>query len=104
MVMYINFPYPQISSIDVPDRNLLGIFSPTTVSVERSEEEIVAKAFSHPIGSDSLPQMLKGCKSILITVDDYTRLTPVQKILPRLIGELEEAGIKRSGIKILVAL
>jgi len=102
--MRISFPYPQINSIDVPDRNLLGIFSPSTVKVERSEEEIIDEAFSHPIGSEPLPQMLKGCKSILIAVDDYTRHTPVQKILPRLIGELEEAGIKPSGIKILVAL
>ncbi len=104
MVMHINFPYPQINSIDVPDRNLLGIFSPSTVRVERSEEEIIDKALSRPIGSDPLPQMLKGCKSILIAVDDHTRPTPVRKILPRLLGELEEAGIKPSGIKILVAL
>ena len=48
--------------------------------------------------------MLKGRKKVLIVVDDYTRTTPVQKILPRLISELEEAGIKPSGIKILVAL
>ena len=102
--MQINSPYPQINSIDVPDGNLLGIFSPSTVKVERSEEEIIDEALSHPIGSDPLPQMLKGCKSILIVVDDYTRHTPVQKILPRLIGKLGEAGVRPSGIQILVAL
>jgi nickel-dependent lactate racemase len=102
--MRISFPYPQINSIDLPDRNLLGIFSPSTVMVERSEEMIINEAFSHPIGSDPLPQVLKGYKSILIAVDDHTRHTPVRKILPRLIGESEEAGIKPSGIKILVAL
>ena len=102
--MRISFPYPDINPIDVPDRNLLGIFSPLTVEVEKSEEEIIDEAFSHPIESDSLPRMLKGCKSILIVVDDHTRHTPVQKILPRLIGDLEKVGIKRSGIKILVAL
>ena len=102
--MHISFPYPELNRLDVPDRNLLGIFSPSTVNVERSEEEIIGEAFSHPIGSDPLPQMLKGRKKVLIVVDDYTRTTPVQKILPRLISELKEAGIKPGDIKMLVAL
>ena len=102
--MRISFPYPKVNSLDVPDENLLGIFSPSTVKVDKPDEEIIDEAFSHPIGSDPLPQMLKGRKNVLIVVDDYTRTTPVQKILPRLISELEEAGIKPGGIKILVAL
>lgn len=102
--MRIYFPYPDISPVDVPEGNLLGTFSPSTVHVERSEEEIIDHAFSHPIGSDPLPRMLRGCKRILIAVDDYSRHTPVQKILPRLIDELKEAGIKPGDIKILIAL
>ena len=102
--MRISFPYPDIPPLDIPDRNLLGIFSPSTVKVERSEEEIISEAFSHSIGPDRLSKLLKGCKEVLIVVDDYTRTTPVQKILPRLVSELGEAGIKPSGIKILVAL
>jgi lactate racemase len=102
--MRISFPYPRVNALDVPDRNLLGIFSPSTVKADKHEEEIIDEAFSHPIGSDPLPKMLKGQKNVLIVVDDYTRTTPVQKILPRLVSELGEAGIKPSGIKILVAL
>jgi nickel-dependent lactate racemase len=102
--MRISFPYPDIPPLDIPDRNLLGIFSPSTVKVERSEEEIISEAFSHSIGPDRLSKLLKGCKEVLIVVDDYTRTTPVQKILPRLIRELEEAGVKKSGVKIIVAL
>jgi nickel-dependent lactate racemase len=102
--MRISFPYPDIPPLDIPDRNLLGIFSPSTVKADKREEEIIDEAFSHPIGSDPLPQMLKGQKNVLIVVDDYTRTTPVQKILPRLISELEETGIKPSDIKMLVAL
>jgi nickel-dependent lactate racemase len=102
--MRISFPYPDIPPLNIPDRNLLGIFSPSTVKVERSEEEVISEGFSHPIGPDRLSKLLKGSKEVLIVVDDYTRTTPVQKILPRLISELGEAGIKPSGIKILVAL
>jgi nickel-dependent lactate racemase len=102
--MRISFPYPDISPLDIPDQNLLGIFSPSIVKEMRSEEEIINEAFSHSIGSDRLSNLLKGCKEVLIVVDDYSRNTPVQVIFPRLISELDEAGIKPSGIKILVAL
>lgn len=102
--MRISFPYPEVNALDIPDQNLLGIFAPSMVKEMRSEEEIINEAFSHPMGSDRLSNLLKGCKEVLIVVDDYTRATPVQKIFPRLISELDEAGIKPSGIKILVAL
>jgi nickel-dependent lactate racemase len=102
--MRISFPYPDISPMDIPDQNLLGIFSPSTVKAERSEEEVIREAFSHPIGSDPIQQMLKGREKVLIVVDDYTRSTPIQIVLPQLINQSKEAGIKPEDIKILVAL
>jgi len=103
--MRISLPYPEIKPLDVPEQNLLGIFSPSIVQIGKSEEEIIEEGFSRPIGSDSLSQMLRGCKNVLILVDDYTRATtPVQKILPRLISELEKGGIKHSGIEMMIAL
>jgi nickel-dependent lactate racemase len=102
--MHISLPYPEINSIDVPEQNLLGIFSPSSMKIEKSEEEIIEEAFAHPIGSDSLSTLLQGCEKVLIVADDYTRTTPIQKILPRLTSELEDFGIESEGIKILVAL
>ncbi|OGP91892.1 MAG: hypothetical protein A2156_07745 [Deltaproteobacteria bacterium RBG_16_48_10] len=102
--MQISFPYPQIDALDVPDPNLLGTFFPSTLKIQRSEEEIIAEGFSHPIGSEPLSKILQGLEKVLIVVDDHTRNTPVQKIFPRLISELEGAAIKPSRIKILVAL
>jgi nickel-dependent lactate racemase len=90
--------------LDIPERNLLGIFSPSIVKVEKSEEQIIEETLSHPIGSPPLTQILKGREKVLVVVDDYTRSTPVQKILPCLIKELERAGVKKDGIQILVAL
>ena len=102
--MRINFPYPEIKPLDVPEQNLLGIFAPSILKMEETEEEIIERAFSQPIGSAPLSQILKGYKAVLIIVDDYTRNTPVKKILPRLFKELERGGIKPSRIKILIAL
>jgi nickel-dependent lactate racemase len=102
--MRISFPYSEMKPLDVPEQNLLGIFSPSTVQIEKSEEEIIEEVFSHPIDSLPLSEMLEGCEDVLIIVDDYTRTTPVRKILPRLMKELEHGGIKHDAIKILIAL
>jgi nickel-dependent lactate racemase len=102
--MRISFPYPEMNSMDVPEQNLLGIFSSSILRREETEEEIIERAFSQPIGSPPLSQILKGYKNVLMIVDDYTRNTPVKKILPRLFKELERGGIKPGGIKIMIAL
>ena len=102
--MRIHFPYSEFKSLEIPEKNLLGIFSPSIVRVEKSEEEIIEEAFSNPIESHPLPRMLKGGEKVLIVVDDYTRSTPIQKILPVLLKILEGAGVRKSKVQILVAL
>ena len=102
--MQVSFPYPDIKPLVVPEQNLLGIFSPAILKAEETEEKIIERAFSQPIGSAPLSQILKGNKAVLMIVDDYTRNTPVKKILPRLFKELERGGIDPLRIKILIAL
>jgi nickel-dependent lactate racemase len=101
--MRIIFPYPEIKPLDVPEQNLLGTFSPSKVQIEKSEGEIVEEAFSNPIGSPPLSAILEWCQDVLIITDDYTRPTPIQMILPRLMKELEKGGIKPEGIRFLIA-
>jgi nickel-dependent lactate racemase len=102
--MRISFPYPKIGSVDVPEKNLLGIFSPSILKIRETKKEIIERAFSQPIGSEPLSRILKGCRNVLIVVDDHTRMTPVRAILPRLLEEIERGGIKSNGIKILIGL
>lgn len=102
--MRVSFPYTNIDPLEVPEENLIGVFSPSVRTIEKSEEEIIKRALANPIGSPPLSQRLKGKEKILILVDDYTRTTPTQKILPLLIEELERIGIQKRGIKILIAL
>ncbi len=101
--MRISFPYPEIKPLDVPEQNLLGIFSPSTVPIEKSEDEIIEEAFFNPIGSPPLSAILEWCQDVLIITDDHTRTTPTQMILPRLMKELEKGGIKPEGIRFLIA-
>jgi len=101
--MRINFPYPDTKPLDIAEENLLGIYSPSQVRTLKSEEEIVEEAFALPVGPH-LKERLKGHRSVLIAIDDYTRMTPTQIILPRLIKELDQSGIQPEAIKIIVAL
>ena len=59
--MRITFPYPEIRPLEIPDQNLLGIFSPSTVRVEKSEEEIIDETFSDPI---NLPAYLRSWNGV----------------------------------------
>lgn len=103
--MKVSFPYPETKPLEIPEKNLLGIFSPAVLETGKSEAEILEEAFSRPIGSSSpLSEKVAGHRSVLILVDDYTRTTPVEKILLGLLKELKNGGIQDSAIKILIAL
>jgi len=71
---------------------------------DKSEEELIEGAFLNPIDSDPLHKRVRGCKKVLVVVDDHTRSTPVRRILPRLIKELDEGGVEKDHVTILVAL
>jgi nickel-dependent lactate racemase len=101
--MRISFPYPEIKPLDVPEQNLLGTFSPSKVKIQKSEGEIIEEAFSNPIGSPPLSEILEWCQDVLIITDDHTRTTPTQMILPRLMRELAKGGIQPEGIRFLIA-
>ena len=61
--MRIDFPYPGIDSIDIPDQNLLGIFAPSTVEIEKSEDQIIEEALLQPIGSPLSTKSLNGVRT-----------------------------------------
>ena len=64
--MRLSFPYPEIKSLEVPEQNLFGVFSPSTVRVEKSEEDIIEEALSCPIGS---PTSFHGLKRLQESTD-----------------------------------
>ena len=67
-------------------------------------EENIKKAFSSPIESDPLYIIAKGKKKATIVVDDITRPTPAYKVLPFVIDELKQAGMKEKNINIIIGL
>ena len=68
-------------------------------------EKQMREPFYQPIGTETVSQLAKGKKGkVIITIDDLTRPTPVDQILPYVAEELNEAGISDDQITILSAI
>ena len=66
-------------------------------------EKAVRDALTYPIGTPPLAKIAKGRKSCCIVISDVTRPVPNKTILPPILATLEENGIGRESITILIA-
>jgi nickel-dependent lactate racemase len=65
-------------------------------------DEQIRDAFSHPIGTPTIPELAKGKQGrIVVTCDDLSRPTPASRVFPFIMQELHEAGIRDDQIFIL---
>ncbi|MCL5671273.1 MAG: nickel-dependent lactate racemase [Acidobacteria bacterium] len=66
-------------------------------------EEAVRRALDAPIASLPLRELARAKPSAAISICDITRPVPNRRILPAILSDLEEAGIARENITILIA-
>lgn len=66
-------------------------------------EAALESALREPIGTRPLAELARGKKSACIVICDITRPVPNKIILPPVLRTLEQAGVPRSGITILIA-
>jgi nickel-dependent lactate racemase len=100
----IDFPYPGyegIAPVEVPDANLMGVFSPKTFDTD--EAAVLRQGFEQPIGAPGLRDAVRPGDRVLILIDDGTRMTPVARILPYVFDELHAAGVIDDHIEFLQA-
>jgi len=100
----IDFPYPgyeKIAPVEVPDANLMGVFSPKTF--DSDENAVLRRGFEHPIGAPRLRDAVRSGGRVLILIDDGTRMTPVARILSHLFDELHAGGVPDDHIEFLQA-
>jgi nickel-dependent lactate racemase len=69
---------------------------------ERSQEELVRDAMTHPIGTPPLSVMAEGKKRIVLIASDHTRPVPSKIIIPQMLAELRR-GNPDADITILIA-
>lgn len=66
-------------------------------------EDAVYSALADPIESPPLSELAMGRKNACVVISDFTRPVPNKIILPPLLKSLEQSGLKREQITILIA-
>lgn len=64
-------------------------------------EDGIATAFADPIGTPRIADLARGKRSAAIVVDDLSRPTPAERLVPRILAELEAGGIGRDRVTII---
>jgi nickel-dependent lactate racemase len=101
----VRFPYyRETPSVEIPEKNLIGVFAPKNIATEKPMREIIRSGIENPIQSPRLAAMVRPGNRVLILVDDNTRTTPIKEILPALLAELKNGGVPPEHIELLVAL
>ncbi|MEW5911185.1 MAG: nickel-dependent lactate racemase [Thermodesulfobacteriota bacterium] len=91
----------RLISLILPDEALILEASPMEPLPD--PEGDLRRALAEPIASPPLSQIARGRSDACVVISDITRPVPNQLLLPPLLRTLEEAGIPRYRIHILVA-
>ncbi len=101
----ITIPYGSKNfSFSIPEANYVETVSPRSVQPFSDEDAAIEAALDNPIGSARLEEIAKPEDRVAIVVDDYTRPTPVARILPHLLDRLHDVGIPEDQVAIVFAL
>lgn len=90
--------------VRVPEENLLYFIGPKKVKTVTNEREYLRKCLKSPIASAPLIEQVQPGMKVAILIDDLTRPTPQNRILPVLLNELNQAGVKNKDILVMIAL
>jgi nickel-dependent lactate racemase len=85
----------------IPARNFLGNIEPKEKQSVADPRAEVEKALREPIGTGPLSKIVKPGDTVAIVVNDATRATPSYLMVPPLLDELNQAGIKDESITII---
>ena len=93
-----------VQTVEVPDKNLLGVLTSNDVPRGLMNEEEVVRALENPIGTPRLRDIVKPGEKIAVVTSDVTRPCPTYRIMPALLDELYAAGCRPEDITLVFAL
>ena len=99
----VTFPYPELEPLQVPDENFAGLFERRQVETPAEPAVVVKNSLESPHGTGLWELASPGVR-VLILVDDVSRPTRADLVLPVLLESLVGAGVDQSDIKFLMAL
>ena len=89
--------------VDLPNDKVIGPLEIKNATPLANQSQAISDALAHPLGSKPLAEIAKGKKTACILICDITRPVPNKVILPQILKTIEDAGVPRSGITILIA-
>jgi len=103
---YMELKYGQGSiRFSLKNKNILKVLNSEEQEILLYPEDKLKNLLKNPIGCSSLRDLIiqKEAQKILIIVNDITRPTPYKIILPPLLDELKQIGIRRKNIIFIIA-
>ena len=92
-----------LQPVHIPRANLLDEVGMQPVAAAPDAVAVIRAALDQPVASTRLEVLARGKRRVVVLVDDLTRPTPADVILPEVLGRLESGGLPRESISILVA-
>ncbi|MGI6042383.1 MAG: nickel-dependent lactate racemase [Candidatus Alectryocaccobium sp.] len=103
--MNIEFGYGNgIQSVNVPDKNLMGVLMSNPMEHERRGADAVEYALENPIGSPKLHTLVNPDQKIVIITSDISRPLPSFDVVPAVLDELYKGGVPKENITIVFGL
>jgi len=91
------------TEVTLPGSWRTTVLEPRFAGAVKSADEALLEALAHPVASLPLVELARGKSSAAISVCDITRPAPNRIVLPHVTRALEQAGIPRERIRILIA-
>jgi nickel-dependent lactate racemase len=103
--MKVNLSYDTDGlQVELPETpGFQGVWRPSEPSVIKDPAVAITESLQNPLQCQPLLEMAKGRQSVCIVISDITRPVPNKIILPPLLAILQQAGIKKEDITILIA-
>jgi nickel-dependent lactate racemase len=89
--------------VELPEKFRYRVLEARSAKPLPDADTALEAALDHPIGTPPLAELARGKHSAAISVCDITRPAPNRRTLPPVLRRLEQAGIARDRITILIA-
>ena len=105
MTHQVTFPYGKTEiSYEIPEERFAGVLRSGLEAYrpEGTEEELVKKALSEPIGTRPLSELSRGKEKVVVICSDHTRPVPSKLLIPPMLAEIRK-GNPAAEITLLIA-
>ena len=92
-------------SLSLPeDWRLAGVLEPSPRPGVADAAAEARRSLTEPVGSPRLRDLVQAGMKVALVIDDLSRPTPVGLILPSVLEELAQGGVRREDVTLVVAL